>query len=34
MVKNENYVEEGYIKFDAPIKEENYCALVHQHFIF
>ena len=28
--KNENYVEEGYIKNDAPIKDENCCDFLHK----
>jgi len=30
LVKNENYVEEGYIRYDAPIKEENCCDFLHK----
>ena len=30
MVKNENYVEEGYIKYDVPMKEENCCDFLHK----
>lgn len=30
MIKNENYGEEGYIKFDAPIKEENCCDFLNK----
>ena len=30
MAKNENSFEEGYIKYDAPIKEENCCDFLHK----